>query len=605
MTTGTEKFVAKSKRLVGVTDFVDRIVGYLNGRIDALAEFTFSAPATFGEIRLVNSGANKYQFLYVSPNITGQLTDGDGHMIRVSNAELKANVPFPNVGATMYYVGVHYCSLPSGVRTNPRTGRQEYVGQKDEIGVTGWPFQIMDNGDGTYTYDVRNLLPDVGDDYTGRTARLYLLNIAPDVANIAEAMVDVVMDTATSFTTDQLLGQSVLSLVETDYLVTILGPSTSETQSAVSTNGYAYIGSILGSGGVPAVFDYTGQPIVETTSWTDMLINGMKNDLFPEVDNTYELGTATKRWAKIYAYAWDVDGNILPSTDDTYNLGGAFNRWSHIYTDDISCNSLFAESGGTYKRIGYASGYWADAFIDNVEAKVIDIGQNAGEGIEGDLKPITDSLYHLGSATYRWGDLWITGNVHANRFYGGESGAANVCAMNWVPLATGTYDLGAPTFYWKDVYAQKLYLLTSAGNGVAASLYPAASNSLDLGSATYYWRRLYVDQMFYKTAATTFDNLNDLELIEAYTPTGQFIDKVKGGTLRSVQTADQSTLPWPVIGDIDPSTGEAFIDAGDSVCFLLGAIKQMYQLHKGEVAGMKETIAKLEAMVKDIQDVRA
>lgn len=118
----------------------------------------------------------------------------------------------------------------------------------------------------------------------------------------------------------------------------------------------------------------------------------------------------------------------------------------------------------------------------------------------------------------------------------------------------------------------------------------------EIGSASEYWLQLYVTDLRYKTIAT-FDAYDDLGLIEQCESdsTRTSVIKAKGGADRAVQPVRASTIPWPMLADKDPHVGDYFIDGGDSIMFLLGAIKQLYKKHKTEVEALQARLAILEA----------
>lgn len=72
-------------------------------------------------------------------------------------------------------------------------------------------------------------------------------------------------------------------------------------------------------------------------------------DLLPDADSTYDIGSASVRWANLYGDAADittltaptisgntnVTGDLLPTTDSTHDLGAAATRWAEIYGDTI------------------------------------------------------------------------------------------------------------------------------------------------------------------------------------------------------------------------------------------------------------------------------
>jgi len=661
MTTGASKFIAKSKRLVGTTDFADRIIGYLDEKIDLLARQEYPSPSTFGIIHIAPSGLNTYQ-LYYSANTTGACNDGAGHVMEAAKAEIMSNIMFENATGRDYFVGLSYCSVPSEVRTNPRTGRLEYLGMKDEIGVVAAPSDITDNGDGTYTFELLDHMLTAADDCTGRTVRLWMPDVA-DAARIGdEVIVDAVMDTAHTFTTTSTLGQTTVSLDTADYQVAILGPITTLNLSALQSGPYVIIARIPGNDRVPSVsaIDLTVQSVA-VTPWTTAVTDGLGSNWVPETDDLYDLGTTSLRWRDIFlsgqvnaktmvlgTSAGEGSQHIYPQTDNVYDLGYYGCGWRDVWISGLAhVNTLrlitTAGNGITsdvvpatnnFYDLGNGGYRWKDAWIAGIaHAGTLALDSTAGKGVASDVVPASNSSYDFGSAAYRWENVYgINADFAALTLGTGTNGGV---ASDCNPAYDRMYNLGSATYRWETVWADSLNLSTSAGDGattivpktdnsyqlgsasykwnkvwavntdftlltlsdaaasgVSSNLYPAATNTYSVGTSARYYANVYSDNVYYKTNMTTFDNLNDLELIEAYEPTGQYETVEKGGETRNVQLANPATIPWPIIGDIGED-GDVFIDAADATCFLLGAIKQMYQLHKKEVGELKAHLEKM------------
>lgn len=181
------------------------------------------------------------------------------------------------------------------------------------------------------------------------------------------------------------------------------------------------------------------------------------------------------------------------------------------------------------------------------------------DGFDHDIFPDTTNTYDCGVSGKKWKDIWAAGNINS---------AAQVTGESLQVTGDG-----------------------STSTGLKSDLIPDGADSRDLGTSTYYFSESYVNNHYYKSQAT-FDNEDDLALIEQFKPSGEIIEKEKGGVVREVQQSDQSSLPWPMLGPRNKK-GEQFIDLADSTGFLLGAIKQLYRKHKDETKELKETIEAL------------
>ena len=65
-------------------------------------------------------------------------------------------------------------------------------------------------------------------------------------------------------------------------------------------------------------------------------------DFSPNVDDTYDLGTALLRWVNgFFSGILTMGGNIVSDTDSTDDLGTTSVRWANVYTDSIgdTCQS--------------------------------------------------------------------------------------------------------------------------------------------------------------------------------------------------------------------------------------------------------------------------
>jgi hypothetical protein len=143
------------------------------------------------------------------------------------------------------------------------------------------------------------------------------------------------------------------------------------------------------------------------------------------------------------------------------------------------------------------------------------------------------------------------------------------------------------------VYINSSEKATFASTFVALeSLFPLGASDT-IGSTGSHHNYIYANYVRWDFSGTTFDNYDDLALIEACSPVKKPTVEMRQGKEREVYKVDTNTIPWPMFG-----AGEDMLDAADSSFFLLGAIKQLYGKHKGAVAEMKEEIARLTAKVE-------
>ncbi|PNX48320.1 MAG: hypothetical protein BV456_09930, partial [Thermoplasmata archaeon M8B2D] len=333
---------------------------------------------------------------------------------------------------------------------------------------------------------------------------------------------------------------------------------------------------------------------------------GVSNDFVPTTDATYQLGNTSYHWLRTttdYLYVRSglgggVENSLQPSVNSTYNLGDPSYQWLTIYcSGTINGNkiNLSATGGNGFasnivpdtnnaRDIGNSSYKWKDLYL---QGNISLVGNISAGGVNSNFVPITTNTYDLGSTGYRWQKIW-TESIDTNDLLCGSTAtfySGSCIKSNFVPYDNDTYDLGSLTHRWKDIYSSgeingiNVSFSTSAGEGFKSGIMPDTTDTYDIGNSTYYWNDIYSNNIYYKTTFTTFDDEDDLALVEKYIPTDATIEIEKKGIKRKVRIADPESLPWPITGKKD-SNGNYFIHAGDSITFLLGALKQLYQEHK-------------------------
>jgi hypothetical protein len=177
----------------------------------------------------------------------------------------------------------------------------------------------------------------------------------------------------------------------------------------------------------------------------------------------------------------DTIGNPLLTatpTDITHNVPTTFIddiTSSHIYPDITLSRSL----GSSLKR-------WLSIYVDDAQLLNVTADDILCNGLTTLMNciPATDNLYDLGSALYRWQDLYVVNIAESFTVSG-----------NILPAANNSYDLGSSSFLWNDVYCTNAFIsyLQNASDIIYAyvSLLPNTSLTYDLGSSTRIWNNLY------------------------------------------------------------------------------------------------------------------
>jgi hypothetical protein len=202
----------------------------------------------------------------------------------------------------------------------------------------------------------------------------------------------------------------------------------------------------------------------------------------------------------------------------------------------------------------------------------------------------------------------LGGSGAIGQFTGVDSGVSGGTGISGgiAYMFRATASASASTF--ATIYGFNAYSMTGASSiyGVSTA-YPcifsggigvSGAGVVDVGGPTGYYKDIYCNRLLYKSAPTTFDSYDDLALVEGYTPTSDFVTVSKAGQDRVVQKGDASTIPWPMLSKKDPTKRDFFFDIGDSMMFLLGALKQLYKKHKSETFRLQERIDVLESRLR-------
>jgi hypothetical protein len=196
---------------------------------------------------------------------------------------------------------------------------------------------------------------------------------------------------------------------------------------------------------------------------------------------------------------------------------------------------LFGDGGATLDVNLYRSAPDVLKTDDNLDALALRIGgtevissarklRNIASIIQT-LLPDADNTYDLGSSTYRWRNLILSGYGNLNSLQIGGTTVIdssrklqNIASIvqTLLPDTDNAYDLGSDTMRWRYIYPTviRTYLSESVGVtfeaydgtqyrtvatliagqlaiGRAGHIYPAADNIFDLGSSSFRWANFY------------------------------------------------------------------------------------------------------------------
>jgi len=356
--------------------------------------------------------------------------------------------------------------------------------------------------------------------------------------------------------------------------------------------------------------------------------NGIDSDCQPGQTDHWTLGDSSYRWDEIEAKIvdariLDLDGgssgigcisDFRPGALDL-TLGDSSYNWDILYLDvldintglDSGCTTDFEPVANGGSDLGSFSYEWENLWVTgiaNIDKLVLDTTGGTGFGVGSDVLPEADNTYDLGSFSFPWDDLWVGGIANIDKLVLDATGGTGFgVGSDVLPEDTNFYDLGSISYSWDYIrvsgqlsVGEILINTTPGSGGMASSMFPKITDSYSLGDDTYYWENVYTNNLYYKTTFTTFDDVDDLRLISKYAPTDETVTIVKNGKTKIVKKADPNTIPWPMLGTKDPTKGDHFLHAGDSITFLLGAIKQLHKEHKKALG----RIAQLEAVTMPI-----
>lgn len=273
MATGDQFIHFAPNRLLGVQDFRERLTEYVRGLVSDIHDVAFGLDGVFGGVPITMSafGANRIQL-----DNDATCSDGAGHFLETDAplAYRDIGLQFENSNAIVYSVGLHFETRPRGVQVNPREARPEFVGEEETIGNRAEPLSVVNNGDGTMTFNVNPVADPFSTTvrtHAGRKCLVWKKIPGETATTEARAIEECIVAFAggnNTITTSAVgvggagtFGQAAPSTNPSDYFVLMVGPTvTRETETDLDLEaGYTFIGTVTGNGGTPTVFDVSQQ----------------------------------------------------------------------------------------------------------------------------------------------------------------------------------------------------------------------------------------------------------------------------------------------------------------------------------------------------------
>lgn len=581
MSTGAVYTNIEPKKLMGTVDFGERMLAHMRELVRENSERVWDEDVVHGtQLTLAADGANKFQI-----QGSALASDGQGRILDVANAAVKDDIQFENTISTPYYVGLKYAIIPDGVRVNTRTGWPEYEAWKEEIGQEADPDSVTNLGS-TLRFLVDSVT-EAGVSNAGRKVLVYKnspgKNATTEALAIEECTV-VWSGGQNIIETSGLLGQETVSTTAADYTVVLLGPVVKRNTDLRLQAGNAFLGIITGAGAgsPPSVFDHSDQEVTVASlsklhHITRVASNGrLKIDVKPITGETNEKQIISRDPSGAIKFWVDEQGNVKIEGDlevtgqttqqdvvqvnssetitDNLTAGDNVSSDSHLikgtwrHTDGAGAANYFKVDGSTGRvgiwadptvsdralLVGGKSQFNAEAILNSVAPSMwyretdqtVDAGglwrtlvsstlfaidENTAAGgdfttsnrwfeinrasnlitTRGHIIPQSDDAYDLGGPTQQWKNMYLDGTLYADKLSIDDS-AGEGLATNLVPTVDDARNLGSASYRYSNIYARTIHLDGTAGYGVGSDVTPTADNTYSIGSASRRWSSIYV-----------------------------------------------------------------------------------------------------------------
>ena len=246
--------------------------------------------------------------------------------------------------------------------------------------------------------------------------------------------------------------------------------------------------------GIATTADYIGIQNNLNGSTNTLLLSG--TTFIPTTTNSISLGTSTYKWSALSVqgtFTWGSyvipapagststflrndgqwiappGGGSTPTLQDVVAAGGSSTNSATFSTVTIGSSTGVISSTTVY-GIGTAS---ANIGFANSAAAIVLQGSN--------LTPIASTSVNLGTASYPWGSLYVTGNATINTLQLGVGTSGPTGTAYGIGSSTSVVGMSNST--------AQVYLYGS-------TFIPHATNVTTLGSSSYTWSQLYLTGIF-------------------------------------------------------------------------------------------------------------
>ena len=241
--------------------------------------------------------------------------------------------------------------------------------------------------------------------------------------------------------------------------------------------------------------------------------------IMPAIDNNIDLGAASFRFKDGYfagdltvdgnivlggdlligdaatdtvTFAADVDSSFIPNLDDTYDLGSATQQWRDLYINGLAdIDSLIANTaaitGGTVDGTVIGGTTPAAVTTTSLVATTVDI--NAGtidNTVIGATTPVAGSFTTITASS----TLGVTGNTTV----GGTLGVTGATTLSSTLAVVGNQtNTGNLTVNGNTTLGNAATDTVTITADVASNILPSVDDTYDLGASGSEWRNLWVD----------------------------------------------------------------------------------------------------------------
>jgi hypothetical protein len=102
-------------------------------------------------------------------------------------------------------------------------------------------------------------------------------------------------------------------------------------------------------------------------------------NILPDVDNSRNVGSATLRFANVFAAGGTFSGNVLPATNNTVNLGSPSLRFANIFvTQGTFSGTVLPATHDTFD-LGTNTVRWANVYANNVYSGDLHLKNDRGD----------------------------------------------------------------------------------------------------------------------------------------------------------------------------------------------------------------------------------